>query len=70
MDDEFVAKKMKSDEISNVAGAKSRELPSFWIPQLNPTAEKRIEKPVPFQISNSFSHYYLFVPLRTRIIYF
>lgn len=29
-----------------MAGEKLKEYPSFWIPQLNPTAEVKIEKPV------------------------
>lgn len=39
------SKRPKEDEISNVAGEKLKEYPSFWIPQLNPTAEVKIEKP-------------------------
>uniref|UniRef100_A0A915Q2M0 Nitric oxide synthase-interacting protein homolog n=1 Tax=Setaria digitata TaxID=48799 RepID=A0A915Q2M0_9BILA len=38
-------KRLKEDEISNVAGEKAKEYPSFWIPQLNPTVEVKIEKP-------------------------
>ncbi|MCP9265234.1 Nitric oxide synthase-interacting protein-like [Dirofilaria immitis] len=41
-------KRLKEDEISNVAGEKAKEYPSFWIPQLNPTAEVKIEKPASF----------------------
>ncbi|VDN20306.1 unnamed protein product [Gongylonema pulchrum] len=37
--------KQPREEISNVAGDKIHEYPSFWIPQLNPTAEVKIEKP-------------------------
>ncbi|CAJ0600253.1 unnamed protein product [Cylicocyclus nassatus] len=33
-------------EISNMKGERSKELPSFWIPELNPTAEStKLEKP-------------------------
>lgn len=42
------SKRLKEDEISNVAGKKAKEYPSFWIPQLNPTVEAKIEKPVCF----------------------
>lgn len=38
-------KRLKEDDISNVAGEKAKEYPSFWIPQLNPTVEVKIEKP-------------------------
>ncbi|VDK80263.1 unnamed protein product, partial [Onchocerca ochengi] len=43
--DQSSGKRLKEDEISNVAGEKAKENPSFWIPQLNPTAEVKIEKP-------------------------
>ncbi|VDM96392.1 unnamed protein product [Thelazia callipaeda] len=39
------SKRLKDDEISNVAGEKAKEYPSFWIPQLNPSVELKIEKP-------------------------
>lgn len=44
-DDRSNGKRLKED-ISNVAGEKAKEYPSFWIPQLNPTVEVKIEKPV------------------------
>ncbi|CAG9536935.1 unnamed protein product [Cercopithifilaria johnstoni] len=43
--DRLSSKRLKEDEISNVAGEKAKEYPSFWIPQLNPTVEVKIEKP-------------------------
>lgn len=46
--DQSSGKRLKEDEISNVAGEKAKENPSFWIPQLNPTAEVKIEKPASF----------------------
>jgi hypothetical protein len=41
--------KIKEEEISvsNMAGSKSKEWRSFWVPELNPTAEAtKFEKPV------------------------
>ncbi|KAL3990725.1 hypothetical protein ACH3XW_32950 [Acanthocheilonema viteae] len=38
-------KRLKEDEISNVAGEKAKEYPSFWIPQLNTAVEVKVEKP-------------------------
>lgn len=47
--DRSSGKRLKEEiEISNVAGDKAKEYPSFWIPQLNPTVEVKIEKPVSF----------------------
>lgn len=40
-------KKSKEESISNMEGNKKHEFPSFWVPQLLPTAtETKLEKPV------------------------
>uniref|UniRef100_F1L178 Nitric oxide synthase-interacting protein homolog n=1 Tax=Ascaris suum TaxID=6253 RepID=F1L178_ASCSU len=44
--DEALKKKKQEESISNVAGSKRNENPSFWVPQLIPTAEgPKLEKP-------------------------
>ncbi|VDK78867.1 unnamed protein product [Litomosoides sigmodontis] len=41
LDNDRSSNKRLREEISNVAGDKAKEYPSFWIPQLNPTVEEQ-----------------------------
>ncbi|PIO73967.1 hypothetical protein TELCIR_04038 [Teladorsagia circumcincta] len=47
-------------DISNMKGERSKQLPSFWIPELNPTANaSKLEKPVRFYMFAHFSYGFL-----------
>lgn len=57
--DEALKKKKQEESISNVAGSKRNENPSFWVPQLIPTAEgPKLEKPVSLFLSLIFTFFF------------
>lgn len=49
-----------------MAGDKAKEYPSFWIPQLNPTVEVKIEKPASFILQ--FQFHLLRIKMKKKIV--